>query len=105
MKIVETKPVGCQPINIWCIDQAAEAPDLRKPDIVQQENDDVRRVRVRFLVCGPPFLGVFVALRDDATETLDLFFPDAVDHHDPGFIGTNRNLRFAVTGLWFRACG
>jgi hypothetical protein len=64
VKVVVAQTVVGECINVRRIDQRAEATNLSKPDIVQQEDDDVRRIFVRPFFFGPPFLRVIVAFGD-----------------------------------------
>ena len=73
MKIIESQAVVREAVDVRCIDQGAEAADLCETDIIQQEDDDIGRIRVRQFFLSPPFLGVLVTLGNHAAEAFDIF--------------------------------
>ena len=56
MEIIEAQAVGRELVDVGRIDQCAEAADLRKTDIIQQEDDDIGGILVRQFFLSPPFL-------------------------------------------------
>ena len=92
MEVVKPKPAGREPVDVRRADQAAETADLGKTDIVEQEDDHVRRTLGRTLLFWPPLLGILVLLGNHALEALDRLRPDLLrvrsarsGHHDgPG---------------------
>ncbi len=85
VKIVVPQPVGCQAIDVRCLDQPAKRlTHLGKPDVVQQQDQHVGRT-VRWAdIFGPPFLGIFVALGDHPAETFHVFRFDRLSRHGCG---------------------
>jgi len=71
VEVVVAQAVGGQPVDVRRLDQTTEAPHLCKPDIIEQEDDDVGRVILGPLFGRPPFLGIAIPLSDDTTKAFD----------------------------------
>jgi hypothetical protein len=56
MEVVEAQSVLGETIDPRSLDKPSEAADLREPDVVEHEDDDVGRAFFGFLVGSPPLL-------------------------------------------------
>ena len=92
MKIIETQTIRGQRVDVRGFDQATETADLCEAHVVEQEDNDVRRVFLRLDVLRPPLLRVLVAFGDYATKAFDFLGFYAVDHLKRGI------LRLGATG-------
>ena len=95
VEIVEAQSVRCERVDVRRFDQPAEAADLRETDVIEQEDNDVRRIRIRNFVFGPPLLGILETLGEDAAESFDAFLLHAIDFDDLGLVGGLRRERHA----------
>ena len=43
MKLIVTQPAFCQPVERWRFDRTAKALGGAKSDVINQDNDDIRR--------------------------------------------------------------
>jgi hypothetical protein len=102
VEIVIAQAIRGKCIDTRRFDQTAETANLREADIVEQEDDDVRRILLRLLIRCPPFLGVFITLGYDAAEPVNFLLLDAVDDDNsrsgPCLLSACRALLFAAAG-------
>jgi hypothetical protein len=79
VEIVVAQAVGRQLIDVGRVDQTAKAADLGEADVVEQKDDDVRRVLVWAHGLRPPLFALVVGLGDLALELLNRFRARAPD--------------------------